>query len=121
MMATVTNHQDDEGGFLPVVDADAVGELQPYATGPHNTQNGGGAHIGFEEVEHVAHHHRENLGEDAEAALAFSSQEVVPGKPNIVAMVEGFWNNAMWRHEDVFWALCETVLMAFLGTFGAGA
>ncbi|MGV6849510.1 MAG: phosphonate ABC transporter, permease protein PhnE [Marinibacterium sp.] len=30
-----------------------------------------------------------------------------------------FWNNRMWRHKDVAWALFETVLMAFLGTFGA--
>ena len=25
----------------------------------------------------------------------------------------------MWRHADVFWAIFETILMAFLGTFGA--
>lgn len=31
-----------------------------------------------------------------------------------------FWNNAMWRHKDVAWAIFETILMAFLGTFGAG-
>jgi phosphonate transport system permease protein len=30
-----------------------------------------------------------------------------------------FWSNKMWRHGDVAWALVETVLMAFLGTFGA--
>ncbi|WP_375689668.1 phosphonate ABC transporter, permease protein PhnE [Pseudooceanicola sp. LIPI14-2-Ac024] len=30
-----------------------------------------------------------------------------------------FWFNPMWRHGDVAWALFETVLMAFLGTFGA--
>lgn len=30
-----------------------------------------------------------------------------------------FWQNRMWRHSDVAWALFETVLMAFLGTFGA--
>ncbi|GGG62280.1 phosphonate ABC transporter, permease protein PhnE [Salipiger pallidus] len=32
---------------------------------------------------------------------------------------DDFWNNTMWRHGDVAWALVETVLMAFLGTFGA--
>jgi phosphonate transport system permease protein len=32
---------------------------------------------------------------------------------------EDFWTNAMWRHADVFWAMGETILMAFLGTFGA--
>ncbi|MGH1445321.1 MAG: phosphonate ABC transporter, permease protein PhnE [Cognatishimia sp.] len=30
-----------------------------------------------------------------------------------------FTNNKMWRHGDVMWALLETLLMAFLGTFGA--
>ncbi|PIL18691.1 hypothetical protein P775_19150 [Puniceibacterium antarcticum] len=29
------------------------------------------------------------------------------------------WNNQVWRHKEVFWALFETVLMAFLGTAGA--
>ena len=35
------------------------------------------------------------------------------------AILEGFWTNTMWRHSDVAWALFETLLMAFLGTFGA--
>ena len=30
-----------------------------------------------------------------------------------------FWTNKMWRHQDVAWAIFETILMAFLGTFGA--
>jgi phosphonate transport system permease protein len=34
-------------------------------------------------------------------------------------MASDFWNNAMWRHGDVAWAMFETVLMAFLGTMGA--
>lgn len=54
------------------------------------------------------------------AALAVSPDEVVPGKANVVAIVEDFWTNKMWRHGDVAWALFETMLMAFLGTFGAG-
>jgi phosphonate transport system permease protein len=54
------------------------------------------------------------------ASLAVSPVEVVPGKNNFAAMVEEFWTNKMWRHGDVAWALFETVLMAFLGTFGAG-
>ncbi len=29
------------------------------------------------------------------------------------------WNNQVWRHKEVVWALFETVLMAFLGTAGA--
>ena len=32
---------------------------------------------------------------------------------------DDFWHNEMWRHSDVAWAIVETVLMAFLGTFGA--
>lgn len=35
------------------------------------------------------------------------------------AIWSDFWTNRMWRHADVAWALVETVLMAFLGTFGA--
>ena len=35
------------------------------------------------------------------------------------AVWQEFWTNKMWRHGDVFWALFETLLMAFLGTFGA--
>lgn len=30
-----------------------------------------------------------------------------------------FWHNKMWRHAEVAWAIVETILMAFLGTFGA--
>ncbi len=30
-----------------------------------------------------------------------------------------FWNNRMWQHSQVVWAIFETILMAFLGTFGA--
>lgn len=32
---------------------------------------------------------------------------------------DSFWTNTMWRHSDVAWAIFETLLMAFLGTFGA--
>lgn len=35
------------------------------------------------------------------------------------AVLSDFWTNKMWRHYDVAWALAETILMAFLGTFGA--
>lgn len=38
---------------------------------------------------------------------------------NLEGAWEDFWNNAMWRHKDVAWALGETALMAFLGTMGA--
>jgi len=51
--------------------------------------------------------------------LATVGERVDPSRPNVSAMVHGFWTNAMWRHGDVAWALFETVLMAFLGTMGA--
>ena len=35
------------------------------------------------------------------------------------AILSDVWNNKMWRHKDVVWAIFETVLMAFLGTMGA--
>ncbi|MDX8346832.1 phosphonate ABC transporter, permease protein PhnE [Cognatiyoonia sp. IB215446] len=35
------------------------------------------------------------------------------------AILSDFWGNNMWRHSDVVWAIGETILMAFLGTFGA--
>ncbi|MFP4327984.1 MAG: phosphonate ABC transporter, permease protein PhnE [Paracoccaceae bacterium] len=53
------------------------------------------------------------------AALALSGERLVDGKSNVAAMVHDFWNNAMWRHKDVMWAIFETILMAFLGTMGA--
>mgnify|MGYP001800208034 FL=1 len=34
------------------------------------------------------------------------------------AIADDFWNNRMWRHGDVAWAIFETILMAFLGTMG---
>ncbi len=42
-----------------------------------------------------------------------------PARGNIAGAVSDFWNNAMWRHKDVVWAIGETILMAFLGTMGA--
>ena len=36
------------------------------------------------------------------------------------AIWNDFWTNKMWRHQDVAWAIFETILMAFLGTLGAG-
>ncbi|WP_163851214.1 phosphonate ABC transporter, permease protein PhnE [Pseudooceanicola aestuarii] len=35
------------------------------------------------------------------------------------AIWHDFWYNPMWMHAAVVWALFETILMAFLGTFGA--
>ncbi|MEM6589457.1 MAG: phosphonate ABC transporter, permease protein PhnE [Pseudomonadota bacterium] len=44
---------------------------------------------------------------------------LVAEKSNIAGALSDWWNNAMWRHKDVAWAIGETVLMAFLGTMGA--
>ncbi|OSP55934.1 phosphonate ABC transporter, permease protein PhnE [Pseudoruegeria sp. SK021] len=51
-------------------------------------------------------------------ALLFGPQ-LDPAQSNLVGMWDGFWGNAMWHHGEVAWALGETILMAFLGTFGA--
>lgn len=51
--------------------------------------------------------------------LAMSADRVVADKSNLAAIVDEFWNNKMWRHKDVIWAIFETILMAFLGTMGA--
>ncbi|MGO4915013.1 phosphonate ABC transporter, permease protein PhnE [Pseudogemmobacter sp. W21_MBD1_M6] len=53
------------------------------------------------------------------AALAVTGPRLTVDRSNIGAMVHGVWTNSAWRHNDVAWALFETVLMAFLGTFGA--
>lgn len=54
------------------------------------------------------------------AALAISGDRLVEGKSNLAAMAHDVWNNRMWQHKDVMWAIFETILMAFLGTMGAG-
>ena len=61
--------------------------------------------------------HGKSLG--ALIGLALSADRVVPERTNIGAMVHDVWNNQMWRHKDVVWAIFETILMAFLGTMGA--
>lgn len=52
-------------------------------------------------------------------SAAFSADRLDPALPNWQAMVRDVWNNGIWRHGEVFWAIAETALMAFLGTFGA--
>ena len=61
--------------------------------------------------------HAMSWGQLAEAAV--SGAQVRPGESNLSAMASDFWNNPMWRHRDVAWAIFETILMAFLGTMGA--
>lgn len=55
----------------------------------------------------------ENLG------LALYGERLDPALPNAAAMLRDFWFNSIWQHNEVAWAIFETALMAFLGTFGA--
>ncbi len=50
--------------------------------------------------------------------ILFGAQ-IDPARSNVSGAVSDWWNNAMWRHKDVAWAIGETILMAFLGTMGA--
>lgn len=50
--------------------------------------------------------------------ILFGAQ-IDPDRGNISGAVSDFWNNKMWRHKDIAWAIGETILMAFLGTMGA--
>lgn len=54
-------------------------------------------------------YHGLSFGEIASRAVSGEAAEIW----------DGFWNNKMWRHRDVIWAIYETILMAFLGTMGA--
>jgi len=54
-------------------------------------------------------YHGMGVGEVASRAMTGEAAEIW----------DDFWNNNMWRHSDVAWAIFETVLMAFLGTMGA--
>lgn len=53
------------------------------------------------------------------ASLAVAGERIDPDRSNLGYMASEFWNNRMWRHGDVAWAIFETVLMAFLGTMTA--
>lgn len=52
-------------------------------------------------------------------ALALWEPRLDPALPNLEAMVQAVWQNRLWHHSDVFHAMLETVLMAFLGTMTA--
>ena len=53
------------------------------------------------------------------AGLALTGDRIDPARSNLGFMVAEFWNNKMWHHGDVAWAMFETILMAFLGTMTA--
>ena len=50
-------------------------------------------------------------------SMAVSGDRVDPARSNVAHMFGDFWTNKMWRHKDVAWAISETILIAFLGTF----
>jgi phosphonate transport system permease protein len=52
-------------------------------------------------------------------ALALWEPRVDPVQSNLGHMLSDFLHNSMWHHGDVAWAMFETILMAFLGTFSA--
>ena len=53
------------------------------------------------------------------AALVLGGERLDPAQSNLSLMVSNVWTNQIWQHGDVIWAIGETILMAFLGTFGA--
>jgi phosphonate transport system permease protein len=50
-------------------------------------------------------------------ALALWEPRIDPERSNFGYMVSEWWNNDMWHHNKVYWAIFETMLMAFIGTF----
>ena len=52
-------------------------------------------------------------------ALALWDARLDPALPNWEAISHDFLTNSLWHHGDVLWAIFETLLMAFLGTFCA--
>ncbi|CAM3054366.1 phosphonate ABC transporter, permease protein PhnE [Paracoccus nototheniae] len=60
-------------------------------------------------------------GQSAGAVLGtiLGGERLVEGRSNLSLALSEFWTNDIWQHGAVAWAIFETVLMAFLGTFGA--
>lgn len=52
-------------------------------------------------------------------AAVLGGERLYADLPNWQSVVRDVWYNSVWRHGDVVWAIGETALMAFLGTFGA--
>ncbi len=52
-------------------------------------------------------------------ALSLWEPRLDPTQPNLEGMAHDVLTNSLWHHGDVLWAIFETLLMAFLGTFGA--
>jgi phosphonate transport system permease protein len=50
-------------------------------------------------------------------ALALWEPRIDPARSNAGYMLSEWWNNPIWQHRNVYWAIFETILMAFIGTF----
>ena len=50
--------------------------------------------------------------------VAAVDDRVDPEHTNVSLMLSDVWYNPVWRHNEVVWAIGETLLMAFLGTLG---
>jgi phosphonate transport system permease protein len=50
-------------------------------------------------------------------ALALWEPRIDPERSNFGYMLSEWWTNPMWHHNKVYWAIFETILMAFIGTF----
>jgi len=51
--------------------------------------------------------------------LATSAERMDPARSNIAYIAREYWYNPVWQHGEVFTALLETIIMAFLGTMVA--
>ena len=59
------------------------------------------------------------LSAEQVAAAVLWGDRIDPARSNLSLALSEFWTNDIWQHGAVAWALFETILMAFLGTFGA--
>ncbi|MFN3606659.1 MAG: PhnE/PtxC family ABC transporter permease, partial [Cypionkella sp.] len=53
------------------------------------------------------------------AYLASFGERIDASRSNLSYMGQQWWDNRMWQHGVVVWAIFETILMAFLGTMSA--
>ncbi len=51
--------------------------------------------------------------------LALWQPRIDAARSNLSLMAGDVWTNRLWHHGEVVWAIFETILMAFLGTFSA--
>src|SRR5262249_46161540 len=61
------DHEDEEGDLVPVEHADLFGKVQPDAAGTDDADDRRRTRVRFKIVEHLACHHRKDLGDQSEA------------------------------------------------------